>query len=72
MYCSNLDTLSRNQKLLCQRYIGHMHYVSDGAKDGINECKYQFRNRRWNCSTVDDDSVFGKVIKTGNLKFDMI
>uniref|UniRef100_H2Y6C2 Protein Wnt n=1 Tax=Ciona savignyi TaxID=51511 RepID=H2Y6C2_CIOSA len=64
--CGQLEGLSRNQRALCQRYASHMPYVSEGAGIGINECKWQFRGQRWNCSTVDDSSVFGKVLKIGS------
>lgn len=59
------DGLSRNQKALCIRYYGHMGYVGSGATTGIRECQHQFQSYRWNCSTVEDSTVFGKVIKTG-------
>lgn len=42
-------------------------YIGDGAKTGIKECQYQFRQRRWNCSTVDNSSVFGRVMQIGEL-----
>ena len=66
--CEQMHTLSRNQKALCLKYSTHMQYVSKGAQDGIEECKYQFRNQRWNCSTVEDNSVFGRVVKIGKLQ----
>ncbi|MBN3311235.1 WNT5A protein, partial [Amia calva] len=63
--CSQLAGLSQGQKKLCQLYQDHMQYIGEGAKTGIKECQYQFRNRRWNCSTVDNSSVFGRVMQIG-------
>ncbi|KAB0390670.1 hypothetical protein E2I00_018830 [Balaenoptera physalus] len=40
-----------------------MAYIGEGARTGIRECQHQFRQRRWNCSTVDDASVFGRVMQ---------
>ena len=33
--------------------------VQTGASRAIDECKFQFRTRRWNCSTLDDDQPGG-------------
>ena len=33
--------------------------VQTGASRAIDECKFQFRTRRWNCSTLDDDQASG-------------
>lgn len=55
----------QGQRKLCQLYQDHMMYIGDGAKTGIKECQYQFRQRRWNCSTVDNSSVFGRVMQIG-------
>lgn len=55
----------QGQRKLCQLYQDHMTYIGDGAKTGIKECQYQFRQRRWNCSTVDNTSVFGRVMQIG-------
>lgn len=63
--CSQLPGLSAGQKKLCQLYQDHMQYIGEGAKMGIRECQYQFRHRRWNCSTVDNSSVFGRVMQIG-------
>ncbi|XP_077997757.1 protein Wnt-3a-like [Glandiceps talaboti] len=41
-----------------------MPSVAEGAQKGIRECQWQFKGRRWNCTTVTGDlSVFGKVIE---------
>nr|XP_039263754.1 protein Wnt-5-like [Styela clava] len=64
--CEYVEGLSRNQKTLCRRYYNHMSFVSEGAQNGINECQHQFDGHRWNCSTVKDSSVFGKVLKIGS------
>ncbi|ELK24512.1 PREDICTED: protein Wnt-5b [Myotis davidii] len=64
--CSQLPGLSPGQRKLCQLYQEHMAYIGEGAKMGIKECQHQFRQRRWNCSTVDDASVFGRVMQIGS------
>uniref|UniRef100_A0AAV2IV40 Protein Wnt n=1 Tax=Knipowitschia caucasica TaxID=637954 RepID=A0AAV2IV40_KNICA len=64
--CSQLSGLSQGQRKLCQLYQDHMMYIGDGAKTGIKECQFQFRQRRWNCSTVEDSTVFGRVMHIGS------
>lgn len=68
--CSQLVGLSQGQKKLCQLYQDHMQFIGEGAKMGIRECQYQFRHRRWNCSTVDNASVFGRVMQIGKKFFE--
>lgn len=63
--CAELNGLSKGQTQLCNLYQDHIPHISRGARLGINECQYQFKNRRWNCSTVDDTSVFGHVLNIG-------
>ncbi|NP_001161494.1 wingless-type MMTV integration site family, member 5 precursor [Saccoglossus kowalevskii] len=60
--CNQLEGLSQGQTKLCHLYQDHMYPISTGAKSGIEECQYQFSERRWNCSTVDGQSVFGNVM----------
>eukprot|EP00069_Balaena_mysticetus_P016768 bmy_10122T0 len=69
--CSQLAGLSQGQKKLCHLYQDHMQYIGEGAKTGIKECQYQFRHRRWNCSTVDNTSVFGRVMQIGRKPFNL-
>ncbi|KAM8822312.1 protein Wnt-5b-like [Synchiropus picturatus] len=64
--CSQLSGLSQGQRKLCQLYQDHMSHIGEGAQAGIRECQFQFRQRRWNCSTVDDSSVFGQVLQKGS------
>uniref|UniRef100_A0A8C0USC9 Protein Wnt n=3 Tax=Telluraves TaxID=3073808 RepID=A0A8C0USC9_CYACU len=64
--CSQLPGLSPGQRKLCQLYQEHMVFIGEGARSAIKECQHQFRQRRWNCSTVDNTSVFGRVMKIGS------
>ena len=38
----------------CKRNPSFMDSVRLGAARAIDECQFQFRSRRWNCSTLDD------------------
>ncbi|XP_072398471.1 protein Wnt-5b-like [Diabrotica undecimpunctata] len=60
--CRALPGLSSGQRRLCQLYLDHMNAVAIGAKHTLSECKYQFHNRRWNCSILNDVTVFGPII----------
>ncbi|XP_013164033.1 PREDICTED: protein Wnt-5b-like isoform X2 [Papilio xuthus] len=57
--CSKLHGLTPGQRRVCRRYQDHMPAVGAGAKQGITECQYQFRSRRWNCTVTGDETVFG-------------
>lgn len=63
--CADLKGLSKGQTQLCNLYQDHIPHIGRGARLGINECQVQFKNSRWNCSTVDDSSVFGHVLSIG-------
>ena len=60
--CQKIKGLSNGQKKLCMLYTDHMMHVGRGASTGIGECQYQFKDHRWNCSTVDDSTVFGPIL----------
>ena len=49
---------------------GTLLAIGKGAKISIDECKFQFKNRRWNCQTDEATSrgglVFGKILRIGN------
>ncbi|KAK1117718.1 Protein Wnt-5b [Melipona bicolor] len=61
--CHGLKGLSQGQGKLCQLSVDHMPSVAKGAKFGILECQHQFHDRRWNCSTISDESVFGPMLR---------
>ena len=63
--CLRIGGLSPRQTKFCQLYPDHMASIGRGARMAIAECQWQFRYRRWNCSTVEDNSVFGPVIDRG-------
>jgi wingless-type MMTV integration site family protein 5 len=63
--CTQISGLSPGQTKLCQLYQDHMSGVGRGARAGIAECQWQFRHRRWNCSTAHDSTVFGPMLKIG-------
>ncbi|KAG1669096.1 Protein Wnt-4 [Nymphon striatum] len=61
--CSDLSYLVERQQELCGLSYNILQVVGLGAKMGINECQYQFRNNRWNCSTfMNTSTVFGGVL----------
>ena len=43
------------QVKFCKRNPGFMDSVRLGAVRAIDECQYQFRQRRWNCSSLQDN-----------------
>ncbi|XP_062984496.1 protein Wnt-4-like [Elgaria multicarinata webbii] len=63
--CESLKGLSEEQVRICHRQVEAMDMVKRGAEVALEECQHQFRNRRWNCSTLQGLQVFGKVILQG-------
>uniref|UniRef100_A0A6I8N2F7 Protein Wnt n=1 Tax=Ornithorhynchus anatinus TaxID=9258 RepID=A0A6I8N2F7_ORNAN len=61
----SLQLLSRKQRRLIRQNPGVLHSVSDGLQGAVRECKWQFRNRRWNCPTATGPHVFGKIVNRG-------
>lgn len=63
-HCNRLQYLVKRQRELCGLSQNVLKTVGLGAKMGIDECQYQFRMNRWNCSTFSNhSSVFGSVLK---------
>ena len=66
--CQQISGLSNGQQKLCMLYTDHMMHVGRGARRGIAECKFQFNGRKWNCSTVEDSTVFGPILSIRKCK----
>ncbi|KAJ8345495.1 hypothetical protein SKAU_G00296880 [Synaphobranchus kaupii] len=61
--CGSIPGLVPKQLRFCRNYIEIMPSVAEGVKLGIQECQHQFRGRRWNCTTIEDNlAIFGPVL----------
>lgn len=66
--CSSLDGLSAGQQRMCRLFDDHMPFVGLGAREALIECQWQFRQRRWNCST-HGNGIMGPVHNKGGSEF---
>ncbi|XP_033628861.1 proto-oncogene Wnt-3-like [Asterias rubens] len=65
--CRNIPGFQNRQLRFCEQNEEFVPTVAEGANKGIVECQFQFKGRRWNCTTIDgDESVFGKVLQRGS------
>ncbi|XP_067665538.1 protein Wnt-4-like [Haliotis asinina] len=62
--CANLQFLAPKQQKLCDQEEKLIDVIHEGANVGIEECQFQFKDRRWNCSTFNTTNVFGQVLST--------
>ncbi|XP_061183958.1 protein Wnt-1-like isoform X1 [Saccostrea echinata] len=65
----SLLPLTKKQRKLVTKNPGTILALTNGARMAIDECKFQFRNRRWNCPTQDVGNggpIFGKILEKGN------
>lgn len=61
--CHKLRYQVKENRDLCVLSHRALQTVSRGAKLGIDECQFQFRASRWNCTTFTNiPSVFGGVL----------
>lgn len=61
-------TLTRRQKRLCRREPGLAETLRESVRLSLSECRYQFRNERWNCS-LDGR---GSLLKRGESLKDLV
>lgn len=63
--CNKIPGLAPRQRALCQSRPDAIIIVGEGAQLGIDECQYQFRYGRWNCSALGERTVFGQELRVG-------
>lgn len=63
--CNKIPGLAPRQRALCQSRPDAIIVIGEGAQLGINECQYQFRYGRWNCSALGERTVFGQELRVG-------
>ncbi|XP_064866172.1 protein Wnt-9b-like [Oncorhynchus nerka] len=56
-------TLARRQKRLCRREPGLAETLRESVRLSLLECRYQFRNERWNCSLDGRGSLLKRGFK---------
>lgn len=61
--CRKTKRLAGKQAELCQTQPEIVNEVAKGTKLGVRECQYQFRFRRWNCTS--QNKYFGKILQQG-------
>ncbi|CAH1782735.1 unnamed protein product [Owenia fusiformis] len=60
--CNRIPGLAPKQKEICQRRPDTIVAIGEGARQGISECRWQFRGRRWNCTHLGSEkATFGHV-----------
>lgn len=63
--CNKIPGLAPRQRALCQSRPDAIIAIGEGAQRGLNECQYQFRYGRWNCSALGEKTVFGQELRVG-------
>nr|DBA11532.1 TPA_inf: WntA [Holothuria glaberrima] len=58
-FCREHLWFNRKQHRLCELHPNLLPSVEEGAIEGIKECRYHFRHRRWNCPLSNITAVFG-------------
>lgn len=66
IFCSRIPGLTSRQREMCKAFPDAMVAVGDGIRLATNECRYQFRHNRWNCSGIENPTSFGHVVIVGS------
>lgn len=50
--CRTIPGLSKSQKKFCYDQPEAVVAAMEGLQEAVEECQYQFRDYRWNCSSL--------------------
>ncbi|KAG8222785.1 hypothetical protein J437_LFUL006782 [Ladona fulva] len=64
--CSLIPGLTNKQRSICKSAPDAVAAVGVGVRLGRSECAAQFGHRRWNCTPIGSDFVFGHVVVVGS------
>nr|KAF6490065.1 hypothetical protein HJG59_010430 [Molossus molossus] len=68
--CDKIPGLAPRQRAICQSRPDAIIVIGEGSQMGLDECQFQFRSGRWNCSALGERTVFGKELKVGSARPD--
>ncbi|OWF36235.1 protein Wnt-7b-like isoform X1 [Mizuhopecten yessoensis] len=58
--CNKIPGLAPKQRSICRKRPDAIVTIGEGVQMGMKECRHQFRNNRWNCSSIGTDyNMFG-------------
>ena len=63
--CNSIAHLSTEQRRICRVRPESLLVVSHAVRLSLGECRYQFRNMRWNCSNTREHALLGHYHITG-------
>ncbi|CAH1265883.1 WNT16 [Branchiostoma lanceolatum] len=63
--CGTAPGLIGRQKRLCRKYSHAVPSIMDGANKALGECRAQFSQERWNCSTRGGTQTFESFLGKG-------
>ncbi|KAL4646370.1 protein Wnt-7a-like isoform X1, partial [Arapaima gigas] len=64
--CNKIPGLAPRQRIICQSRPDAIIVIGEGVQMGLDECQFQFRSGRWNCSALGERTAFGKELKVGS------
>ncbi|KAJ8301748.1 hypothetical protein KUTeg_020735 [Tegillarca granosa] len=58
--CNKIPGLAPRQRAICRKRPDALVTIGQGVQLGMKECQHQFRNMRWNCTSLGHkNSMFG-------------